>query len=35
MATTPSAYKIIDHSYDVVVVGSAGAKHVPGTCLTP
>src|SRR4028118_2399086 len=25
MAATPSAYKIIDHSYDVVVVGAGGA----------
>jgi succinate dehydrogenase / fumarate reductase flavoprotein subunit len=25
MATTPSAYKIIDHSYDVVVVGAGGS----------
>jgi succinate dehydrogenase / fumarate reductase flavoprotein subunit len=25
MATTPSAYKIIDHAYDVVVVGAGGS----------
>ena len=25
MATTPSAYKIVDHSYDVVVVGAGGS----------
>jgi succinate dehydrogenase / fumarate reductase flavoprotein subunit len=25
MATTPSAYKIVDHAYDVVVVGAGGA----------
>jgi succinate dehydrogenase / fumarate reductase flavoprotein subunit len=25
MSTTPSAYKIIDQSYDVVVVGAGGS----------
>jgi succinate dehydrogenase / fumarate reductase flavoprotein subunit len=25
MATTPAAYKLIDHRYDVVVVGAGGS----------
>ncbi|MEA2999444.1 MAG: succinate dehydrogenase / fumarate reductase, flavoprotein subunit, partial [Sphingomonadales bacterium] len=25
MSTTPTAYKIVDHAYDVVVVGAGGS----------